>query len=608
MGAKKMVLGMLTGLLLSSVVLADRALDDSEILSIFQVLTKQPKDTWLPACTIEATREQYKAPKITDEDEIQKQINIEIEEYMANPDKIEKSPELQKQKLDSIPFNVRYDLSNEYTMKSFVVLKYDGERFYWDIDIESRSDSVAVPVELEGNPMTDEFNLDWNKKRTYAWDGDKYTIYSRPANNAIVDAVGSIPRIVNGPLTAGVIPWGYGYFTYDNLTSTDYSAIERTVNDQSEIQLTLSVSDDLEMVITLDPEKDYATLSYVITRHNIAEISQFSDYKLVSDSWVPTSIMIEKRDIITNNLLSSDNWNFISISSDVPSPENFDVEYEHNALVSYKFDSNKKSLLYRYSIMTNTDLLLAESLAYAASDGIRPQNCATSALQFAAFRLGKDIQGPQLDQLVSEPNQTTNLYEMKQFVENNGFYCEAIKTDIQTLKTIKDCQVILHIPGKNHFVLLDYIDSQYVWIINLSDLKFYYRTDISFFGMDWTEGTALLVSNQPISLQQDTADISDAQLQNIIGGYEGYQCIYQIQSWAFIYCHYSEALDLCYDYYEVFLPCWGCWYAEDGSCSYDYLLRMVKAKCKTTIGQYSCDINDEWEFDYMLACYCNSGF
>ena len=40
MGAKKIVLGMLTGLLLSSVVLADRALDDSEILSIFQVLTK----------------------------------------------------------------------------------------------------------------------------------------------------------------------------------------------------------------------------------------------------------------------------------------------------------------------------------------------------------------------------------------------------------------------------------------------------------------------------------------------------------------------------------------------------------------------------------------
>jgi hypothetical protein len=605
MNAKKIMLEMLIVLLLSSGALADRALNESEILSIFQKLTQQPKDTWLSACTIEATREQYKAPEIMDEQEIQKQISREIEEYMANPEKLERSPELQKQMLDAIPFNVRYKLSNEYTMKSFVVLKYDGERYYWDIDIESRSDSVTVPEELEGNPMTEEFNLQWNKRRIYAWDGGKYTFYTRPVNNAIVDAAGSMSHNVNGPLTAGIIPWGYGYFTYDNLAKTVYSANEQIVNKQTEIQLTLNISENLEIVVTLDPEKDYAVLSCVTTHYDTIEIRQFSGYQLVSKIWIPTTISIEKRDATSNNLLSSDYWNFTSISSDIPSSENFDVEYENDALISYKFDSTKKSLLYRHSIMTNTDLLLAESLAYAELDGIQPQNCATSALQFAAFRLGKDILDPQLGQLVNEPNQTTSLYAMKKYAENLGFYCKAIKTDIQSLKNFTDCQVILHIPGKNHFVLIDHIDSKYVWIVNLSDSKFFYRTDINFFGMDWTEGTALLVSKQPVLLQQDTAEISDALQQNIIGGYEGYQCTYEIQSFGVVFCKYDVGLNLCYDYYKLYLPCRGCWYAETGSCSYDYLIRKLQSLCiNSPIHQYACTVDYEWEADCMLACYC----
>ena len=198
---------------------------------------------------------------------------------------------------------------------------------------------------------------------------------------------------------------------------------------------------------------------------------------------------------------------------------------------------------------------------------------------------------------------------MKQFAQNLGFYCQVVETDIQTLKNLSNCQVILHIPGKNHFVLLDYIDSKYVWIINLSDSKFFYRTDIDFFGMDWTEGTALLVSNQPISLQQEIAEIPDAQLQNIIGGYEGYECIYPIQSFRFKICLYNEEENKCEKYFQIYLPCWGCWYAGTGSCSYDYLVRMVQSECeKIPIQPHYCDITNEWEADYMLACYCNDEF
>ena len=42
-------------------------------------------------------------------------------------------------KLDAIPFNVQYKLANEYSMSSREVVKYDGERFYWEITVNSRT-------------------------------------------------------------------------------------------------------------------------------------------------------------------------------------------------------------------------------------------------------------------------------------------------------------------------------------------------------------------------------------------------------------------------------------------------------------------------------------
>ena len=76
---------------------------------------------------------------------------------------------------------------------------------------------------------------------------------------------------------------------------------------------------------------------------------------------------------------------------------------------------------------------------------------------------------------------------MKYFLQGFGFYCRAVKTNINTLKNLKGCKAILHFPGKKHFVVVDRIDDKYVWIIDFSSAKFYDRTDISFFDMDWTE-------------------------------------------------------------------------------------------------------------------------
>jgi len=227
----------------SSAVLADRSLDRAEVLQILQQLTSQPKKTWIPAGTINATHQEFRASKTTSPTEINNKVKEEVAKYQNNSNKQELAEDIQKMKLDAIPFNVRHKLSNECTMNSSVIVKFDGERFYWEINTDSRKDSVKPGKDLAGNFMTNQFDLNWNARRIFAWDGEKYTTYFLPSNQVIADSTGKTPHNVNGPLTAGVIPWGYGYYSYDNLSVVESSAIEKNADGQTQIYLTLNNSD-----------------------------------------------------------------------------------------------------------------------------------------------------------------------------------------------------------------------------------------------------------------------------------------------------------------------------------------------------------------------------
>jgi len=600
MKMKHFLLTVVLSLSVSCVAFADRQLNRAEILQIFEKLTSQPRKTWIPAGTIEATHEEHRAPKTTDLNEINNRINEKIQEYQSNTNKRELTENLQKMKLDAIPFNVRYRLSNEYTMNSTVVVKYDGNRFYWEINVNSRTDSVRPSADLEGNFMTEQFDLDWNARRIFAWDGEKYTTYFLPGNHAIVDTTGSTPHVVNGPLTAGLIPWGYGYYTYENLSAAESSAVEKYIDGQTQIHLTLNNLDASEMVFVMDPGKDYAVISYSINDFDTLISKHYGNYQMVSGNWVPTNILIERYDAWTNKLLASDFWNFTKVGGDAPMPWSFNVEYEADALIEYRSYVTDKPAMYRYSHTVDTDLLLVERLVFAASEGIQPQNCATAALKYVASQLGKDVTDRQLAQLVSEPDKTASLYAMKRFVQGLGLYCRAVKLDIQTLKSLDGCEVILHIPNKNHFIVLGDIDDRYVCSIDLANDKFYYRTDVGFFGMDWTEGTALLISNQPIQIQGNFIDIDDGKLQTMIGG-SGYSCTNLLQEYDVVYCSYFGGE--CWGYCEVYLTRYGCEAAESGSCSRSRMLRYAESPC--ILDPYypdGCTITGEWTCYYMWAC------
>jgi len=599
MNTKNFALTLVILLLVNCAVFADRPLERDEILQIFQSLTSQPRKTWISTGIIEATHDEYRAPKLIDPNEIERQIKQRVQEYQDNPNKPELTENLQKMKLDAIPFDIRYRLSNEYTMNSTVVVRFDGERFYWEINVQSRTDSVKPGKDLEGNFMTKQFDLDWNARRVFAWDGEKYTTYFLPGNHAIVDTTGETPHVVNGPLTAGLIPWGYGNYTYENLCAALSSATEQDIDGQTQINLTLNNPDGSKMVFMLDPGKDYAVISCSIAHPAGSTIfKHYSNYQHVSDKWIPTTILIEEYEASSKRLLASDFWNFTNIRGEAPSVDSFKVRYENDALVEYRSSVTDKPLMHLHSDMVDTDMLLAERLAVAATQGTQPQNCATISLKYVASQLGKEVTNQELVQLVSEPDKTTTLYAMKNFAENRGLYCRAVKTDIKTLKGLYGCQAILHFPGKNHFVVLAGIDNEYVWCIDLANNKFFYRTDIDFFGMDWTEGTALLLSNHPI--QGNFTEIGGDQLQSIIGS-AGYSCTRIIQTYNVIFCTYIGGE--CMGKYQEYLTRYGCEAAESGSCTGSKMLRYRESPCiEDPYNPFGCDITGEWTCYYMKAC------
>ena len=187
MNTKRLLSPVILSLFLTVAVSGQRTLSPDEIRQIFQKVTSEPRKTWLPAGTIEATHQEYVAAKTTNSAEISQEIDKQLQQYQSSSKKRELTEEGQKMKLDAIPFNVRYRLANEVTMTSHVTVKYDGDRFYWAINVDSRQDSVKPDAALAGNFMTDQFDLSFNQSRVFVWDGDKYTTYTASGNQAMVD-------------------------------------------------------------------------------------------------------------------------------------------------------------------------------------------------------------------------------------------------------------------------------------------------------------------------------------------------------------------------------------------------------------------------------------
>jgi len=377
---------------------------------VFQHLTSQPRKTWIPAGTIQATHHEYAAAKVTDAAQVRDEIDRRIKEYQNSPDKPELTEELQKMKLDAIPFNVRFKLANEYTMDSQVTVRYDGERFYWAIDVDSRQDSIMPDSALAGNVMTEHFDLNFNQRRVVVWNGDTYAVYTASGKCATVDAAGRFPHAVNGPLTAGLIPWGYGRFSYANLSTANASATELDLGGTTQIQMSLAWPDGWSASVTLDPSRDYAVTACTLPGANDSLWSNSYDgYRQVAGAWVPSAISLERRDALTGRLLASDLWNLTNVDGKAPTPDQFVVAYETDTVVQYDSPVTSELSIYLHADSVDTDRLLADRIAYASGEGTKRQNCGTAAFAHVASRLGKSVSSSALESLVGSDGRTTLL-------------------------------------------------------------------------------------------------------------------------------------------------------------------------------------------------------
>lgn len=583
------------------IVVANSNLESGEVTQILEILTSQPKKTWISSGIILANHEEYKAPaKIVKADEIDNRISQQLETYHAKPNKIQRSEKLQRMKLEAIPFNTRYELLNEYIMNTTETVRYDGKRFYWEIIADSRVDSIQPTAELADNYYARKFDMARNKIRTFAWDGKKYTKYYKPGNMAIIT---DEPSGVNGPLTAGVIPWGYGRYSYENLLNAEVSATAIESEDGLEIHLIIINNDNHEIFI-LDPAKDYAVKSYNLTIENASmSVHNYSNYQLVGENWCPGNIIIEEYDITTQpaRLIAQDIWNFTSISNDTLTADNFNVEYEYDALIE-DYSLGGKPLQYRFappqdpSVRENeAEKLLQSRLEILSSTDLsQNQNCATISLKYVCDKLGYNASWEDLSRLVKGREKSTNMLEMKKYVDGFGIEAVAIQTDLTTLKNINGCEVIIHLPHQNHYVVLGNIDDKYVRLIDLDKDKFLYRNSIEHFNKIW-DGTALLINNKPITTKNQFAKINNNQLKNIIGAADCESCDNLYQEYRNSDCVNG---DDCRSQHTIEYERYTCQSSSSGSCEEDDYIGSEQITCSPK----TCTETGYWEASWIDAC------
>jgi hypothetical protein len=539
---------------------ANGQLDRTEILQIFKTLTDQPKRTWIPSGTITATHNEYRS-------------------------------------------------SSGYMTDSTVTVKYDGDRFYWEINIDSHTKQAEPKPIHTSHPSLETFGLKSNKQRVFTWDGERHTMYFKSGNSAIVrEGPGNFPVAVHGPLNAGIVPWGHGIYTLEDLSAAASSA---EVDGQGHVHLTVN-RENLRMVFVLDPAKDYALLSYSLYFDAGSFIVKtYKDYESVLGKWVPTTIIIERYIYSkqSTQLLTCDHWDLTSISPITPQSDSFRAPFETDTLVQFYSPISKRPFRYRYYSEVDTESLLDKKLELeiASTEDAQSRNCATMAMNYVSERLGKNVTDEELAGLVSEPNQSTNLYALRQFARDSGLHCRAVKTNIQALKNLKGCQAILHLPRANHYVVFEYIDDKYVWVIDLDSHKFFYRTKLKDFGRNWSAGTALLISDKPLDADPNNTPINDSELHKIIGSTEGgmpnFSCSERIQAGDAFFCP-GRFNGMCFGAAIQFWKLCGCKEDPNGTgCTSEMTPSVTTFPCVEDLeypGSY-CKVQDYFN-DEMRAC------
>ncbi|MBW8017652.1 MAG: hypothetical protein FVQ82_15855 [Planctomycetes bacterium] len=477
-------------------------------------------------------------------------------------------------------------------------VKFDKGRFRWEINIKSYESPKASKKQA--------VDVEWNTNRIFVWDGTTYSLYFKSGKQAILsDGAGNTQYAVNGPLTAGIVPWGHGIYTLDKLKTAVTSV---KVDKQSHLLMSIGCGKDCTIYLEMDPKKDLAVISQIIERPGKSRIiKKYTDYTNISNFWIPSTIMIESYDLSDSkeSLITSDYWDFSSVDLTPCSDDQFKADYNDNTYVEYR-TSEKQALSYRHKSGRNTKSLLQKKLNKVKQSSSKTHNCATLAIEHAAGRLGKSFQEDELGSLISGPKKETSLYQLHNFTQANNLNSIPITGDIKSIASIKNCQVILHLSEANHYVVLDHLDNKYVWLVDLDSDKFYYRTSLSQFALEWKNRTALLISKEPLDIPDGCTVISENELHKIKGSAEGfgtYSCTDLIQEYDIQFC--SQFSGMCLGTYVIWFNRCGCELnSEGGFCVGDKLAANVYTVCiEDPYIPGSCTYTGDWFVgNYIHAC------
>ncbi|MBN2512749.1 MAG: hypothetical protein JXB18_07410 [Sedimentisphaerales bacterium] len=465
---------------LSSIVWADRTLSSAETTAILKTLTDNARLTWLPAGTIQAS-------------------------------------------------HLEYHDAEKIILESLETIQTNGTQFRWEILLSSADPSTTESIRSTYS-LSGDIDVQANQHRIFGCDGTQSIRYYKSAGQAMIES--SVPGPVGGPFSAGIIPWGHGFYTLTNLSRCTVSAVEQSIDGRTLIKLQISPPDTagpFQMTFQLDPTRQYCVISFEMEDPQHSKIRQaYRNYVQVNQKWIPTIITIERflKQPYGLQLSSYDDWKLDLITPEIPDSNALNIEFDMGTLVEIRPSQTSRTILYHAADKTKTNELLAEKISLLVQPAIEHPNCATTAASFVAKKFSRSVPTEQLNLMASSDNQKTSLFQLKQTLEEAGLSCLAVETDLETLRQAHHCQAVLHLPVSSHYIILDHIDDQYVWSIDLTNRKFYYRTAISEFKKQWTTGTALLVSDQPQNLPaQQVSPISLTTQQQIFGGDPaGYSC------------------------------------------------------------------------------------
>lgn len=487
------------------------------------------------------------------------------------------------------------DIITGETTETLETVTTDGKKFAWQIRMTPDSDAAASKT-----PYSKDF-MEWNRDRVFIWDGLLYTLYFRPGNHAIVYENPSIPVVVTGPLTAGHIPWGQGIFTLKSLSAASFSATEVQTKDGLRIQLSLQPADRPQMQFVLDPARADAVLSYTLLRAEGSRVIQtYGNFIEQENGWIPTNILIDRYD--HNQLQTSDAWEIVSVQNMLPRPESFTVAFQEKALVEYHSPVLDKAVFYRHSDVRNIKPLLEKRFVAALKkEDLQKQNCGTVAVEKILSEVGISVTDLELEALIRADSGDTTLYQIQQFLLQKGLSCLPVKTDIPGLGRFKKAQVLLHFPQKKHFVLLDRIDGDTVWLIDLDRQTFYHSMDFVRLKQEWA-GIALVISKEPFSVQGDERPIPDPILENIAGSAD-YSCSNLIQHYDVVFCP-QMALGSCGGRYEMWNDLYGCKIdASGGYCEGTKRVSSVYSSCIEDMHDpIQCTPTGNFIAKHMRAC------